>query len=302
LRQQIIDLIEKRAQQCVSSSRVSIRTCEKIEKKKESMLSRNAEMIKVKAKGQMDRIRKLEEEKEAVTYRVHFQYLIQQGSHIYMEEEVEKRKAEFYKGILVDDMEIMPFQVETINESFKTSMEEEWGEERGGGFGYNRLKAVQYAERWWNDHNPTFKKFDVDCTNYISQCLHAGGAPMRGYPNRGKGWWMRNNNWSFSWSVANSLRIYLPASTTGLRAKEVSSPDQLLLGDVICYDFQGDGRYDHNTIVTGKDAHGMPLVNAHTTNSRMRYWAYEDSTAYTPNIKYKFFTIVSDDSSASKSI
>ena len=61
------------------------------------------------------------------------------------------------------------------------------GEERGGGFGYNRLKAVQYAERWWNDHNPTFKKFDVDCTNYISQCLHAGGAPMRGYPNRGKG-------------------------------------------------------------------------------------------------------------------
>ena len=77
------------------------------------MLSRNAEMIKVKAKGQMDHIRKLEEEIEAVTYRVHFQYLIQQGSRIYMEEEVEKRKAEFYKGILVDDMEIMPYQVET---------------------------------------------------------------------------------------------------------------------------------------------------------------------------------------------
>ena len=38
--------------------------------------------------------------------------------------------------------------------------------------------------------------------------------------------------------------------------------------------------------------YGMPLVNAHTYNSRMRYWAYEDSSAYTPNIKYKFFTIV----------
>lgn len=295
MRQQIIDLIEKRAQQCVSSSRNSIRTCEKIEKKKESMFSRNAEMIKVKANGQMDQISKLDEDKEAVTYRVHFQYLIQQGNHIYMEEEVEKRKAEFYKGILVDDTEIMPFQVETANETFKLTMEDESGNERGGGFGYNRLKAVQYAERWWNNYNPTFKTFDVDCTNYISQCLHAGGAPMRGFPNRGNGWWMRNNNWSFSWSVANSLRIYLPASTTGLRAKEVSSPDQLFLGDVICYDFQGDGRYDHNTIVTGKDAHGMPLVNAHTTNSRMRYWAYEDSTAYTPNIKYKFFTIVHDD-------
>lgn len=295
MRQQIIDLIEKRAHQCVSSTRNSTRACEKIEKKKESLFSRNAEMIKVKAKGQLDHIRKHEEDIEAVTYRVHFQYLIQQGDHIYMEEEVEKRKAEFYKGILVDDAEIMPFQVESVHEIFKPSMEEERGG-GGGGYSYNRLKAVQYAERWWNDHNPTFKKFEVDCTNYISQCLHAGGAPMRGYPNRGNGWWLRNNNWSFSWSVANSLRLYLPASTTGLRAKEVSSADQLFLGDVICYDFQGDGRYDHNTIVTGKDAKGMPLVNAHTTNSRMRYWAYEDSTAYTPNIKYKFFTIVHDES------
>ena len=91
-----------------------------MENKKETMFSRNAEMIKVKAKGQMDHIRKLEEEIEAVTYQVHFQYLIQQGSHIYMEEEVEKRKAEFYKGILVDDMEIMPYQVESVNEIFKT--------------------------------------------------------------------------------------------------------------------------------------------------------------------------------------
>jgi hypothetical protein len=46
--------------------------------------------------------------------------------------------------------------------------------------------------------------------------------------------------------------------------------------------------------VTGKDASGMPLVNAHTYNSRMRYWAYEDSTAYTPNIKYKFLSITDD--------
>ena len=157
---------------------------------------------------------------------------------------------------------------------------------------YNRLKAVQYAERWWNTHNPAYKKFENNCTNYISQCLHAGEAPMRGYPNKGTGWWLRSNNWSYSWTVAHSLRLYLPNSKSGLRAREVSSPDQLLLGDVICYDFEGDGRYNHNTIVTGKDAYGMPLVNANTYNSRMRYWAYEDSSAYTPNMKYKFFTIV----------
>ena len=31
-----------------------------------------------------------------------------------------------------------------------------------------------------------------DCTNYVSQCLHQGEAPMRGYPNRVNGWWMQN--------------------------------------------------------------------------------------------------------------
>ena len=159
---------------------------------------------------------------------------------------------------------------------------------------YDRRKAVQYAEKWWNSYNPAYRKFENDCTNFVSQCLHQGGAPMRGHPNRGSGWWMKGQNYSYTWAVANSLRQYLPGSNIGLRAKEVKSPDKLLFGDVICYDFQGDGRIDHNTIVTGKDADGMPLVNAHTYNSRKRYWAYEDSSAYTPNIKYKFFTIEDD--------
>ena len=74
----------------------------------------------------------------------------------------------------------------------------------------------------------------------------------------------------------------------------MKDPLYLMLGDIICYDFEGDGRFNHNTIVTGKDEYGNPLVNAHTTNSRMRYWNYEDSTAYTPNIQYKFFHIITD--------
>jgi len=115
---------------------------------------------------------------------------------------------------------------------------------------------------------------------------------MRGYPNRQTGWWIKGQNYSYSWAVANSLRLFLDNSKSGLGAKLVSRPELLLPGDVICYDFQGDGRFDHNTIVVAKDANGMPLVNAHTYNSRMRYWAYTDSTAYTPNIKYKFYSIL----------
>jgi hypothetical protein len=294
LRKQLQGLLEKRVQQCVTNSRSSIHTCEKIERKREALSNRKAEMMKVKAKGKINHIEPSVEEIEKVFYQVHLQYLIQQKNHLYMEEEVELRQAEFYKGILVDDQEMNPFYSEEDHVIAPPKFDLEERDERVV-YRYNRLKAVQYAERWWNDYNPVYKKFDVDCTNYISQCLHAGAAPMRGYPNRGKGWWMQNNNWSYSWSVAHSFRWYLPGSKIGLRAKEVASPDKLLLGDVICYDFQGNGRFDHSTIVTGRDAVGMPLVNAHTTNSRMRHWAYEDSTAYTPNIQYKFFTIIDDE-------
>jgi hypothetical protein len=294
MRRQLQELLEKNIQLCVSNVRNSNHSNIKIERKKEALLNRNAEILKVKAIGHINQIETINDEVVEVTYEAHYQYLIRQKKQMYVEEEVELRQAEFYKGILVDDEEINPLAIKETLTPEKLLTDTRELDERVS-FKYNRLKAVQYAERWWNDYNPAYKKFEVDCTNYISQCLHAGGAPVRGYPNRGKGWWMQNNNWSYSWSVANSLRLYLSNSTIGLRAKEVSSPDQLILGDVICYDFEGDGRYNHNTIVTGKDANGMPLVNAHTYNSRMRYWAYEDSSAYTPNIKYRFFTIVDDD-------
>ncbi|MGE6487231.1 amidase domain-containing protein [Paenisporosarcina sp. NPDC076898] len=156
---------------------------------------------------------------------------------------------------------------------------------------YNRQAAVDYANRWWDSNNPAFPVFDVDCTNYISQCLLAGGAPMRSYPNRNKGWWVRGGTWSFSWSTSHALRWYLDTSTTGLQAVKVANASDLKLGDVISYDFQGDGRFDHTTIVTGFNEIGEPLVNAHTVSARQRDWRYTTSPAYTDDARYIFFHI-----------
>ena len=240
-------------------------------------------MGKVKEKSEQD-------DHTEIFYDVHFKYLIKQEKRFYIEEEIENRKAIFYKQALLKDEECPIVYTESLPEF---TVDTETNLDRIS-YRYDRRKAVQYAERWWNDYNPAYRKFTDDCTNYISQCLRAGGAPMRGQPNRSAGWWYSGNSWSYSWSVAHALRWYLGTSKVGLRAIEVEDPRQLELGDVICYDFEGDGRFNHTTIVTGKDAYGMPLVNAHTSNSRMRYWSYEDSTAYTPNIKYKFFTIIDD--------
>jgi hypothetical protein len=289
LHRQLQEIFESRVNHYVSNSREKGSIYPKAERKRETLAKRNAEIVKVKAAGKM-----IEEVAEGdfqnAKYLVHYQYLIKQKGNLYIEEEVETRVGRFYRGELVFDDELNPFEATHRQpmSAANVSLEED-GERLS--FQYNRLKAVQYAETWWNSYNPAYKKFEVDCTSFVSQCLHEGGAPMSGYPNRGKGWWIRGNNYSYSWAVANSLRLYLANPNNALMSQEVSSPDQLLLGDVICYDFQGDGRFDHNTFVTGRDAYGMPLVNAHTYNSRQRYWAYEDSSAYTPNIKYKFFTI-----------
>ncbi|OXM84959.1 amidase domain-containing protein [Paenibacillus rigui] len=161
---------------------------------------------------------------------------------------------------------------------------------------YDRLKAAAYAELWWDKANPAYIEFEVDCSNFISQCLFAGGGPMNYTGKRTSGWWYKGRfngqeHWSFSWSVAQALQWYLLMSRTGLRAEEASSADQLELGDVISYDWDGDGRFQHSTIVTAKDGNGMPLVNAHTTASHHRYWSYKDSVAWTERTRYRFLRI-----------
>lgn len=286
-REKLISSLQLRAKKIVASKDND--QCEEMQRKQTNLSDRNAEIVKVQLEGKIIDQRK-KAAQELVSYDVHKKFVIKQESFFYIEEGIERRTAIFQEGeIISDEREPVDYTV-NMDEDVVTVIPEHMRVT----FHYDRLKAIQYAERWWNDYNPAYRSFDVDCTNYISQCLHAGGAPMIGYPNRSKGWWMKNNNWSYSWTVAHAFRWYLPTAKSGLRAKEVNAPEQLMLGDVICYDFEGDGRYDHTTIVTGKDAYGMPLVNAHTDNSRMRYWSYEDSTAYTENIQYKFFTIIDD--------
>jgi hypothetical protein len=257
---------------------------------KQELRDREAEIVKSNLKAKI--IKNYEalgkRDIEYLTYRTTF---IRQKNHFYIEEYMEERTAVFEDNRLIDDSSKTDEKTKFSQVEFPKLVRDQETE----GFyrySYNRLEAVRYAERWWNGHNPHYKLFDDDCTNFISQCMHAGGAPMRGYPNRSNGWWYQNNNWSYSWSVANALRWYLSGSKKGLRAKEVESADQLSLGDIICYDFDGDGRWQHTTIVVARDEQGMPLVNAHTTNSRMRYWAYKDSTAWTSDVKYKFFQII----------
>ncbi|MFD1065788.1 amidase domain-containing protein [Oceanobacillus locisalsi] len=259
------------------------------DKKKALCRKREAQLVKITGNG-LILGKQSYETTSRTAYAVHLEYLIKQGNFFYTEEQVlpyqlvrsadgKVRHEAFEKPVV--EKNINPFPV------FKQGNQKETHRE----ITYNRLEAVKYAERWWNSYNPEYLRFEDDCTNYISQCLRAGGSPMWGEPVRERGWWYGSDSWSFSWSVAHSFRWYLSGSERGIRGIEVETPEELKPGDVICYDFDGDGAWNHTTIVVRKDADNMPLVNAHTDNSRNRYWSYEDSTAWTPEIQYKFFRI-----------
>jgi hypothetical protein len=263
-----------------------------IKRKKELVKARKAEIVKCEAQVTIVRELTFGNRKE-VDYVVHFQYLVDQIGLLYVEEERVERRIVIEKEKVVSDT-----YIEYANEDEPTEFLER-DVTKGKGqyipYKYNRIEAVKYAEAWWNGRNPAYKNFPDNCTNFVSQCLRAGQAPMTGYPTVRKGWWQQNRQWSWSWAVAHSFHWYLSGAAVGLRAQQVEKPEELLLGDVIAYDFENDGRWNHTTIVVAKDAKGMPLVNAHSSDSRKRYWTYEDSNKYTPQMKYKFFHIVDNE-------
>ena len=44
----------------------------------------------------------------------------------------------------------------------------------------NRKGVIEYTEKWYDSHNPDYVNYDegeyqVDCTNFVSQCWHEGG-------------------------------------------------------------------------------------------------------------------------------
>ncbi|TMN22990.1 amidase domain-containing protein [Lentibacillus cibarius] len=257
------------------------------QRKKEVYRDRGAEIVRVSGKGQAFETIRYDNRTEC-QYLLHMSFLIKQGDHFIREEQVIPLRFQLEDGQVTEHRRT---EMTSPKETTHPSINATGGHRSQQRFSYDRRAAVQYAERWWNSYNPAYRTFDVDCTNYVSQCMRAGGAPMRGAPDRSNGWWYKDDNWSYSWAVAHSLRWYLSGSTTGLKGKELESASELIPGDIICYDFEGDGRWDHNTIVVAKDADGMPLVNAHTNNSRHRYWSYEDSLAWTSDTRYKFFRI-----------
>lgn len=149
---------------------------------------------------------------------------------------------------------------------------------------YNRDEAVKYAITYALTPNPDYKYLSYhgdgggDCTNFISQCLNAGGAPMD-FKSQ-KPWWYNHmetskndDKWSVSWSVAHALYWCLKSraklNLPGLKATEVSDISMLEAGDIIQYE-NADGIIYHSTIITSfinEKGSQKPLITQHSFNA-----------------------------------
>ncbi len=133
---------------------------------------------------------------------------------------------------------------------------------------YDREAAVEYARKWAYGYNPDFYNFDAiggDCTNFVSQCLYAGGLEMNYTPIYG--WYYVNvNNRTASWTGVNELYEFLITNRSiGPRARLVPLRE-LEIGDLVQFDFGGDGSFDHTPIIVdvGMRTPDTILVAAHS--------------------------------------
>jgi len=124
---------------------------------------------------------------------------------------------------------------------------------------YSPLKAIQYANQWWNKRNPKFQSYGAgDCANFVSQCLIAGGLNLRASSSA---------NRSGSIGECVNLDVFLTKTLKATVWKAFSrlrAPTGLQPGDVAIFGNWLGLR--HAVIVSAKQSNGQPLFNAHTVD------------------------------------
>lgn len=124
---------------------------------------------------------------------------------------------------------------------------------------------IAYARKWALSRNPAYYNFDNiggDCTNFISQCLYAGGAVMNF--TRDTGWYYNSlHDRAAAWtSVQYFYRFMVNNKRIGPFGEEVDIR-LARIGDVLQL---GVGTFHHTVLVTAMRG-GIPYVCAHTVDA-----------------------------------
>jgi len=162
---------------------------------------------------------------------------------------------------------------------------------------FNRVRAREYALDWCQKRNPAFPDYSSsnggggDCTNFVSQVMLAGGWTVSwGSLLSPTSWWSGNKKSTYSWSVAQTFRIYLGMSK---RAALCEASD-LAWGDILFVVPRslGSNKAAHAMVVTrvgrrshpwddvylcghSNDRRDMPLKNVGSPEN-LEFWHVSD--------------------------
>jgi len=142
---------------------------------------------------------------------------------------------------------------------------------------YNRKLATSYAMQYALEPNKNYKFYEFvngnggDCTNFVSQCLRAGGAHMD-YNNVRPWWYDGRGKASICWAVANSLFWYLKTNQrlnrNAIKGLEVENLREIEIGDVVFYENYNNSIF-HAAIITSfieLSGNLEPLISQHSYN------------------------------------
>jgi hypothetical protein len=164
---------------------------------------------------------------------------------------------------------------------------------------YSGTSAAQYADAHWNSRTDNYPEFGNDCTNFLSQALHDESGGGMAYVNQygsatdDHNWWaawkpQQGFRWSHSWSVAADfyrfLRLHSPGGEPAGSARNLKdqqakyTPDSVVTGDVLFYDWESDNSIDHVGIQVGygqdpNSSYNGNYQDQHTTDRYHAFWS-----------------------------
>ena len=116
---------------------------------------------------------------------------------------------------------------------------------------YHPEAAVAYAHEWAFGRNPKYGDFSDmggDCSNFVSQCLIAGGAVMN--TARDTGWYYHSmNDRAAGWSGVPFLFKFLTTNRGRGPFGHVVPLEETQLGDIIQLRFAGKADFSHSLLI-----------------------------------------------------
>ena len=136
---------------------------------------------------------------------------------------------------------------------------------------YNIHDANAYADKWKKDINyKDYRDAEPDCTNFVSQCLIAGGI------KESDGWNKNHTRYLTGYTDAYNtfvnvtlLKSYLAKTGYTVGETVFCNPNEIKeldisAGDILQLDFEGDGVWDHSLFCVGLDKTGQVMVACHS--------------------------------------